>query len=209
LDVVYSVASVAKRDISGDTHSFLKLSDNRFLFSLCDGMGSGQAAQKIASGASSLIESFYRAGFDHQLAIGSANRFLSLAGGENFSACDICVLDLNDGGLDMFKISTPASFIKGEESVKVIEGSSLPLGAADVVRPSAAKNVLRAGQMVVLVSDGISECFSTEGLAAQISHASEVSPKLLCEQILSAALQKTKVKRDDMTVLAVRVFDTV
>jgi len=209
LDVVFAVAGAAKNEKSGDTHSFIKISGDRFLMALCDGMGSGERAERFSSGTISLIECFYKAGFDHSTVIKSVNRFLSLSGEEAFAASDICVLDLNSGVADIFKIGSPACYIKGAETVRTVEGSSLPIGALDEIRPGFSQSGLSGGDMIVLVSDGVSDCFDGDGLAAEISCASDVSPEALCQQILTAAKKKSPRIRDDMTVAALRVFENI
>jgi len=208
-DVIFAASSSAKGEISGDTHTFLKIGASKFLMALCDGMGSGKNAERFAASTVSLIECFYKAGFDHGMVIRSVNRFLGLSGEENFAASDICVMDLESGVLDIFKISSPACYIKGAASVKEIEGNSLPLGMLDEIKPSMSSVVLNSGDMVVLVSDGVSDCFSGDGLMAEISMASDISPKMLCSQILDAAKRRIDKQRDDMSVVAFRVFENV
>jgi len=208
-DVVFAACSSAKGEVSGDTHTFLKIGASKFLMALCDGMGSGKNAERFASSTVSLIECFYKAGFDHGMVIRSVNRFLSLTGEENFAASDICVLDLEGGVMDIFKISSPACYIKGSASVKEIEGHSLPLGMLDEIKPSVSSVVLNCGDMVVLVSDGVSDCFEAGGLMAEISMASDVSPESLCKSILETVKAKQKKQRDDMSVVAFRVFENV
>ncbi|MCL2556823.1 MAG: SpoIIE family protein phosphatase [Firmicutes bacterium] len=208
-DVVFASSSLAKDDISGDTHTFLKVGASKFLMALCDGMGSGKNAERFASSTVSLIECFYKAGFDHGMVIRSVNRFLSLTGEENFASSDICVLDLESGVMDIFKISSPACYIKGAASVKAIEGNSLPLGMLDEIKPSISSAVLNSGDMVILVSDGISDCFDGDSLMAEISIASDVSPEALCKHILEAARRKIVKPKDDMSIVAFRLFENV
>ena len=208
-DVVFAASFSAKGEVSGDTHTFLKIGASKFLMALCDGMGSGRNAERFAASTVSLIECFYKAGFDHGMVIRSVNRFLSLTGEENFAASDICVLDLESGIMDVFKISSPACYVKGAASVKEIAGNSLPLGMLDEIKPSVSSAVLNCGDMVVLVSDGVSDCFDGDGLMAEISMASDVSPESLCKTILETAKAKQKKQRDDMSVVAFRVFENV
>jgi stage II sporulation protein E len=63
-DVIFGVAGCAKegKSISGDTHSLTGFRDDRFLLALCDGMGSGENAEKTSSTAISLVENFLQGG---------------------------------------------------------------------------------------------------------------------------------------------------
>jgi stage II sporulation protein E len=208
-DVVFAVASLAKDEVSGDTHSFLKIDDNKFLMALCDGMGSGKTARAFSDSTISLIECFYRAGFESNMVIKSVNRFLSLSSDETFAASDICILDLRYGSVDIFKIGSPPLYIKTQETVKEIEGSSLPIGVIEEIKPSFSKAVLSGGDMLILVSDGVFDCFEEGELVAEISGASDVSPDAACKQILKKAREKSEHQRDDMTVMALKIFFSV
>ena len=60
---------------------------------ICDGMGSGDNAYNISKLSISLIENFYKAGFDNEIILSSVNKLLSLSEQENFSTIDLAVLD--------------------------------------------------------------------------------------------------------------------
>lgn len=209
-DVVFSASGSAKGEVSGDTHSFIKIDERRFLTALCDGMGSGERAEKFSANTVSLIECFYKAGFDHGRVIRSVNRFLSLNSDEIFSAIDVAVIDLNTGVADIFKIGSPPCFVKSGETVDIIEGSSLPIGVLDEIKPSVRSVNLKDGDMLVLVSDGVSDCFEGDTLAASVSCANAVSPELAARQLVGQALTASGGKpRDDMTAVALRLISNV
>ena len=208
-DVVFGVAGVAKKvgDVSGDSHSFIKIGRNRFMMALSDGMGSGKKAHATSSAAIGLVENFYRAGFSGELVLKSVNRFLAGTGGENFSSLDICVIDLDNLDTDVVKLATPATYIKRQDSVEKIEGSGAPMGMLDTIEPKVQREQLQSGDMLVLASDGVEECFSGDKLSATINNLRTLNPQTLAESILEHAMHLNGgVLKDDSTVLVARVI---
>ena len=137
-DILFGSAGTTKADSekSGDTHSVIKLGNNKILVALCDGMGSGQNAEKTSSLALGLIENFYRAGFDNNLILSSVNKMLTLSGEEAFSAIDAGVIDLNKGTCDLIKLGSPVTYIKSKNGVKRLEANALPLGILEEMKPN-------------------------------------------------------------------------
>ncbi|MCL2621927.1 MAG: SpoIIE family protein phosphatase, partial [Firmicutes bacterium] len=160
-DVVFGLACAPKTGskISGDTHSFIKMRGGKILLALCDGMGSGASANKISEEAIELTETFYRAGFDSSFILESVNKLLSLGGGEEFVAMDICVLDLFSSGAKFFKLASPESLLAGEKGVDIIEGGALPIGVGGDIDAKIEGRVITAGDMLVLVTDGVRDAF--------------------------------------------------
>jgi hypothetical protein len=79
-DAVFGVSKSIKDGsiVSGDTHSITRISDEKFLVALSDGMGSGVNANSISSVSLSLIESFYKAGMNSKLILSTVNNLLSV-----------------------------------------------------------------------------------------------------------------------------------
>lgn len=211
-DVVFGAANCPKvaGGISGDTHSFIKINNYRFMMALCDGMGSGSEAERVSETAISLVENFYKAGFDNKLVLESVNKFLSLSADEAFSAIDICVVDLQSGDCDVIKIGTPETYIKDSETVEVISGGALPLGILDEMKPKVTTRKIKSGEMIVLTSDGVADSYSGDGLANAINNQRTINPQKLASSLLEETLKLNKdIAKDDMSVVAARVFPRV
>lgn len=192
---------------SGDTHSFIRLDDSRLMIALCDGMGSGENASKISEASIGLVESFYKAGFSTELVLYSVNRFLSLTLEESFSALDICVIDLNTAQADIIKLGSPAAYIKKKDVIQRIDSQSLPIGADETVRPSVVSLNLDPGDILVFTSDGVSDCFEGDRLAASVLNVNTVNPQTLAECVMEKTLQACRNKpKDDSTVITARLI---
>lgn len=211
LDAAFGVAARTKADKtkSGDTHSISRLSAGKFLVALNDGMGSGRSAEDASATAISLVETFYKSGLPSDLVLSTVNKALTFNREDDFTAMDLGIVDLYDGKADFIKIGTPYSFVITKDSVKIIEGSSLPLGILDEMRPTVCKTELKSGDTIVFVSDGISDAFgSASDLIDFLTTEKAVNPKSLAENIMDKALSLTDgVARDDMTAFCVRIFD--
>jgi stage II sporulation protein E len=160
--VLTGIAQSAKGEVSGDSHSFQGLKDGRYMLMLCDGMGSGEAARAESASTVSLMENFFQAGFDDTVVFDTINRLLLLKGDEEmFSAVDLCMLDLKTGDATFTKIGAESSYIFAGGDVRTVTPGSLPIGILDDVTPVSSRMTLYEGDMIVMVSDGVSSAIRT------------------------------------------------
>lgn len=210
LDVVFGASQIGKdgSGFIGDKYSFTRIGANGFMMAISDGMGTGKKASEISETAVSLVENYYRAGFDSPFVLSSVNRFLSLGRDEvNFSAMDILVLNLSTLGGDVIKIGSPPLRIKRGQGVARIGGGSLPLGALEEITPYSESIRLEEGDIIVMVSDGVEDAFEEGEIEAFVSAATTLNPQTLSRDILDVALKNYGgVQRDDMTVLCGRIY---
>ncbi|MCQ2387765.1 MAG: SpoIIE family protein phosphatase [Clostridia bacterium] len=210
LDAVFGI-SMEKKDnstISGDTHSIVRISDDKFLVAISDGMGSGEKAQEISSISLSLIESFYKAGMKSDLILNTVNKLLSINAEDSFSALDISVIDLKNKSVDFIKYGSPYGYIINEGGIKIVEANTLPMGIIKELKPSVCSTKLNDGDMILLTSDGISDAFGNSNAVLEyIRRLPAKNPQTLSDSIIKKALELSHNKRkDDMTVLAVRIY---
>ncbi|MDE7082375.1 MAG: SpoIIE family protein phosphatase [Clostridia bacterium] len=211
LDAAFGVACAVKsgEKVSGDTHSVIRINEHAFLMALSDGMGSGEYARKVSESAISLIEAFYRAEMPADTILKTINKLLSFNRDERFTCIDIAAVNLDTGRADFVKIGSPAGIILREGEIKILESNSLPLGILENLRPTVCTELLRDGDMVVFMSDGITSAFpSATDLYEFLQEMKPLNPQNLADKILAGALDKTNhTVTDDMTVLCTRIFD--
>ncbi len=209
-DCIFGLASTPKGGggESGDRHSIERLDGDKFIFAICDGMGSGQQAGKKAETTIGLIENFYKAGFESEIILSSVNRLMNLESNDIFSSIDICVVDLKDGIADFVKMGATTSYVRGEDGCKIVECSALPVGILDNAKAITKKIVLNDKDNIVLCSDGINDAFGSDGefkdfLLTVKAH----NPQEFADQILAKALSNNNgYAVDDMTVLVIKIF---
>ena len=209
-DAVFGIAKATKNgsSISGDTHSIMRISGDKFLVALSDGMGSGKNAESISSASLSLIECFYKAGLNSNLILSTVNTLLAINTEDSFAALDISVIDLKSCTADFIKYGSPYGFIVNDNGIKIIEGTSLPIGIIDKLKPSICSSQLLDGDMIILLSDGISDAFGSSGEIIDFLRTLPAkNPQTLANQMLNQAIALNDgQKKDDMTALTVRVF---
>ena len=209
-DCVFGLSTMTKTGsaFSGDSHSEIRLNENKFMFAICDGMGSGEKAKETSNVAISLIENFYKAGFDNDTILSSVNKLLVLQREENFSAIDVCVVDLASGIIDIIKMGSPSGFILSKDEVKTIEGGALPLGIVGESKPNIQKYIIDENEYVIMMSDGISDSFASDRMLSDfISRLKSKNPQSIADELLQKALDNNGGRAiDDMSVLVVKIF---
>lgn len=209
-DCIFGLASSPKtgNTISGDCHAIERLDGDKFIFALCDGMGNGDKAGEKSQRAISLVENFYKAGFDNEIILSSVNKLLNLERDDIFSTIDICVIDLKNGIADFVKMGSSSSFIRGKEECKIIESGTLPIGILDDVSPLTKKVVLSDKQFIVMATDGVVDTFgSDEEMRDFLYTIKTANPQQYADEILSKAMANNNgYAVDDMTVIVVKIF---
>ena len=212
-DLVYGSSGCPKfgNKVSGDSFSFIKLTQDKVLVAICDGMGAGENAHKTSDTAISLIENFYKAGFDSEIILNSVNRFLSMNSEENYSALDLCVVDLKNSSADFIKVGAPEGVVKHTDEVEVLTAGALPLGILEEMTPTIHKKLLVSSDMIILLSDGVIDNFGKfENLQKFVGMIDTTNPQEMSNIILEEMLSRcNKRPTDDCTVICARVFDRV
>lgn len=209
-DCIFGLAQKTKSggEISGDRHSIERLDGDKFIFAICDGMGSGQKAGEKAETAIGLIENFYKAGFESDIILSSVNKLLNLERDEIFSSIDICVVDLKSGIADFVKMGATTSYIRGEEGCQIIECSALPVGVLNDAKAVTKKVVLKDKDFIVLCSDGVNDAFVSDVKFKDfLLTIKSQNPQEQADEILKKALSANNgYAVDDMTVMVVKIF---
>ena len=76
------------------------------------------------------------------------------------------------------------------------------------MNPTTCRTNLSSGDVIVFVSDGISDAFSSSSdLISFLSNERALNPKTLADNVLEKALSLSEGKaNDDMTVFCIRLF---
>ena len=202
--LLFGEASVSKESECGDSRQVVKLSREKIMFILSDGMGTGKTAEMTADCSVRLIKAFYLAGFDHKTVFGCVAKMLSLRRREDFSALDVVVADTRNADFDFIKQGGRESYLISKGNLEVIEGCSLPLGIIEETKPQIVHKRLKGGDIVVLISDGIADRLSYADMTELFGAIRSINPQVIADEIVRAAKQK-EGKEDDMTAIVIRV----
>ena len=164
------------QSVSGDGFSFMKFEEGRFLLALCDGMGVGKNAASHSEKTLALLERLLEAGYNQETALKVTNlAMIATNTDEGFSTIDAALIDTASGKIKFIKAGAPVSFIKYRNRVEMIRGGSLPVGIIDEIAPKVTEKTVRAGDMVIMVTDGVIDAFSEK------QNGEDVLKKLLLE----------------------------
>lgn len=202
--LLFGEASVSKESECGDSRQAVKLSREKIMFILSDGMGTGKTAEMTADCSVRLIKAFYLAGFDHKTVFSCVAKLLSLRKREDFSALDVVVADTRNADFDFIKQGGRESYLISKGNMEVIEGCSLPLGIIEETKPQIVHKRLKGGDIVVLISDGIADRLSYADMTELFGAIRSINPQVIADEIIRAAEQK-EGKADDMTAIVIRV----
>ena len=192
----------------GDVILVRRMSKNRVLFAVGDGMGSGKNANDLSERAVKTIENFFEAGFSEEVVMEVSNKILTRhATGDGFSAVDIMVLNLNTGAVNFIKLGATFTVIKSGDEPEIIEGNALPMGVVENVQPFVTRRVLSENDVAVLLSDGVTDVTTGGEIAEILDEERRINPEVLSSKILDAAVKNGA--SDDATVLTVKIFSRI
>ncbi len=227
------VAKITRTDekMSGDNYSFAHLEDGKVVMALCDGMGSGNGANRQSSGIVELIEALIGAGFDEEKAVSFINCINVWNTDERIYSLDLGLFNTYTGTMTFVKEGSAATFIKRRNWVETISSETVPGGILVHADFETSVKKLYNGDYVIMVSDGILQCFNDskdipeddeywidpdvlmkenngiKRLEELIAGMEEANPERMAAGIIEkCAVINGYEARDDMTVMVLGVF---
>ncbi len=199
--------------ISGDNFEIFEYGEGNTVVLLSDGMGSGEQANQSSGMVIDFMQRFLDAGFSLQAAVQMINGAL-ITGKEEIgsSTLDCCNIDLYQGICKMCKVGAAPSFLKRDNMVEQISSHNFPLGLVGTPEMECQERILRDGDYIILLSDGIFDAMNRglgEGALSEIiSRLQTKNPGELANDILRFVLQQCRGQiKDDMTVLVTGIWE--
>ncbi len=210
-DIAVKKSTKDGESVSGDTVLYFESDNNLFYVILADGMGSGKEAQKESMMTAGLLKEFILAGVDIGIAIDMINSSLSLkTQPELFSTVDILEINLLNGEGNLYKVGGAQSYIKCKGQLETILSKTLPIGIIDDIKINHIRRELRPEDMVVLVSDGVSEAdfgaIRGEWIKKIMAYENRSSDEISTLIIENAKKRIFPNNIDDMTVISVKLM---
>ncbi len=197
----------------GDSYTFGKTASGTYMTILSDGMGSGPEAREESKSTVELVEKLMEAGFNEDITINTVNSIMGMrfADGEKYATLDLSKVDLYTGNAMFIKIGAAPSFIKRGRDVKAINSKNLPFGLVDEVDVEVIKEVLKPGDILISVSDGVLDIDRlSSGKSTWIEeYLKKINgdPRELSEKLLERAKKLSNgIIKDDMTVVVSKVY---
>ena len=130
---------------------------------------------------------------------------------EKYATLDLNKINLYNGDALFVKIGAAPTFIKRGREVRAINSKNLPFGLVDEVDVEVKKEVLKPGDILINVSDGVLDVDkSNSGKYTWLEEYlknTNADPRELSEKILEKAkILSNGLIKDDMTVVVSKVY---
>ena len=189
----------------GDTTGGFRTADDRFVFTVADGMGSGTRAARQSVKAVKMMEQLSRNGLKQEDILKVINRNLLSCEEETVLGMDVASVDLKSGVCDLFKAGAAPTYVLRNGIVYEIGSETLPVGMLEEVDFKHERCRLAENDYLILISDGV--------LGKDKKWLGEFLNRMpvprdcmtLADGILQEAKRVGRNRVDDVTVLAVRV----
>lgn len=166
------------KGVGGDYVDALATRDGRVLVTVMDVAGKGIDAALIASGLHTTVHLAVRQGMSLTDLVHTLNRqLLDTWSGETFVTLAAALIDPRTGALEAVGCGHPAPMVVSPNAaireLRLAEG--MPIGLLDI-EIEVSTDRLRPGDLLILYSDGLSECFNeddqilgVDGLTAMVA----------------------------------------
>lgn len=173
------------QSVSGDAGGWFRDDKGMLWVVLCDGMGSGPEAARDSRFAYHLVEKLISAGITPETALATVATALGLRWEDtgSFTTVDLLQLDLNTGEGAVFKLGAAPTYLRRDGALRCITSGTLPAGL-NQGGPDVSRFQLKAGDLAVLVSDGVTDGTRDEWVREQIRSFTGNSPKDLAAGLL-------------------------
>lgn len=203
----------AIKGISGDTALFTHLHDGSIAFILSDGMGKGIRASEESHLVAEQLKKLLRENVPAASAIKAVNKAMleSKREGYTFATVDMTIIEPANRRARFYKMGATTSFLVRDNSVRRVEHPALPVGIIPKLKLRAVSVDVRPGDIIIMVSDGITEAdrcdLSAHWLQDALSRIPQgIGPINLAEAIVKMALGRYgRREKDDLTVMIMMI----
>ena len=210
----------SKRTVCGDTLRLFEGEDGVFYALLCDGMGAGRNAALTSGSCAMFLERVLRAGISVQTALRMLNHYLRSRTvspeDECCSTVDLFTLDLYTGEARFVKSGAAPSLILRDGRLYRLASHTVPIGILQAIDVQVIPFEVRAGDHILLLSDGITDAENTEDdqPIGSVRHADDWLTEFLSgdvprddialiERLIELA--RAHGSNDDISVISIRI----
>ncbi len=192
--------------LCGDCAESFTDGSGHFFAVLSDGMGTGGRAAVDGTMTAGMAQSLLKAGISFESALHMINAAMLAKGTEeSLATLDIACIDLFTGKTRLRKAGAAGSVLRRRRRTEWLEAKSAPVGILPEVRFAKSEKQLDAGDLLVLVSDGVTAA-GTEWLCDMVENFAGNDPQLLAEQIVERAVRdRADGREDDVSAVVLKV----
>ncbi len=206
-----AIAALPKKneELSGDSARTFLNTEGYYYGVLCDGMGSGEAAAYTSGICAEYLMSMLSASNPKELTLQMLNCVLREESRENSSTVDIFEFDTYTGEGCFLKSGAAPSYVCRGQNVYKVTAKTIPIGITEKIGAEKIKFKLKAGDIVLMVSDGLVEDDEDSRLIVEtLCRRTTKDPFDIAANVLCAAKAK-RSQSDDMTVVCTSIGQAV
>ncbi len=192
-------------EVSGDSVEIFDADDGRIFAVISDGMGSGTQARHASDFAVKFLFSMLKTHSDTAKLVYLLNAILQKTAEECPVTLDLFSLDTHSGEGSFCKAGAVCSYIKRGDSLFRIKSETMPLGVLSSVEAETVGAEIEAGDIIVLISDGVSGVCDDAPWLLERLHRGAPTLKEYADAILEGA-RLNNHPRDDMSVAVVKIL---
>lgn len=203
VDIGVSQISASGSSMCGDAYQFFNDGRGHFTMILSDGMGTGGRAAVDGAMASGLMARLLKSGFGYDCSLRILNSsMLFKSTDESLATVDIASIDLYTGRTELFKAGAAPTLVRRSGRTGKAESTSLPAGILREIGFDKASLKMKAGDIVVLMSDGATAA-GTDWIRAELEAWRDGGAEELADHLCECAKRRrTDNHEDDITVMA-------
>ena len=204
-----SIASAARAgsdtEISGDSAACFESRDDRFYSLISDGMGKGTVAKETSGFVVDYMRRALEFMADKETVIRLVNGIIRSRGAECSATVDLFELDLVTGEATFIKSGAASSYVKRESSIFRIRSRTAPIGLLKTIDTERIKVEVRAGDYVIMLSDGIVDSFDDAPWLLELLSRDALRDVSEYARLILAEATKNATTGDDMSVTVIKV----
>lgn len=209
----YGVMVAAGSDTfyAGDAYEVFQIHDGLVAVLLSDGMGQDIQAYHESRKVIRLMRECLNKKMNPETAMHTLHYMMSLNGLDDmYATLDLALIDLQDGRLWSWKAGSMSTYIKRGADFLTLESRSVPVGFLPSLSIEAKNEQLKAGDIVVMVTDGVfngdfSLQLQEKALCGILEKYHQSSCEEIAERIFSELERGFKSNEDDRTVLVLKM----
>ncbi len=193
----YGIEQRAKDgEFCGDSYLVYENEDKK-IFALSDGMGTGKVAKEKSKLALDLFRKFMDVGFDEKQTVNSINCILKEEySKDSYATLDLFIYDKYFKKFSFFKNGACNSYLIGKDGLVSVNGDDLPIGIVDKINVNENNVDVDKVDYVVMVSDGVNE-----NRLSMLEKIKLKEPQKIAKEILGIK----ETISDDQTVIVIKL----
>lgn len=195
----------------GDAYEVFSIHEGLTAVLLSDGMGQDIHAYHESRKVIRLMRECLNRKMDPETAMHTLHYMMSLNGLDDmYATLDLALIDLQDGRLWSWKAGSMSTYIKRGSEFLRLDSKSVPVGFLPSFSIEAKHEELKAGDILVMMTDGMfngemSLELQEQALYGTLSKYGHLSCEPLADRVIHEMERRFRAVQDDRTVLVMKI----